>query len=145
MAADPSVAGSAAFADAGYFVEVLSKEPQLLKQVRQLYEETSGKGDAALVNRFMYGTDWEMTLTEGQVDGYLGDFETLFAELETQPRFKSQGLANLSPRFFGGNAARWAGLAQGEATRRRLDAFYKAHNVPMPDWARKLDTGPAAG
>lgn len=145
MSADSSVAGSAAFADAGYFVEVLSKEPQLLKQVRQLFEETSGKGDAALVNRFMYGTDWEMTLTEGQVDGYLGDFENLFAELEDQPRFKSQGLANLSPRFFGGNAARWAGLAQGEATRRRLDAFYEAHGVPKPDWARKLDAGPSAG
>lgn len=139
MAADPSVAGSVAFADAGYFVEVLSKEPQLLQQVRQLYEETSGKGDAALVNRFMYGTDWEMTLTEGAVDGYLGDFETLFAELEAQPRFKSRGLANLSNRFFGTNAASWAGLMRGEAGRNRLDAFYAAYSVPKPDWAKKLD------
>lgn len=139
MSADPSRGGSAAFADAGYFVEVLSKEPQLLQQVRQLYEETSAKGDAALVNRFMYGTDWEMTLTEGQVNGYLGDFENLFAELEVQPRFKSQGLADLSAKFFGVNAARWAGLMPGEATRTRLDAFYKAHSVPKPDWAQKLD------
>lgn len=139
MAADPHASGAQAFADAGYFVEVLSKEPQLLDRVRLLYEETSGNGSAALAQRFMYGTDWEMTLTEGRVDGYLGDFEALFAELEARPLFRSQGQVQLSSRFFALNAARWVGLRPGDAVRKRLDAFYQAHDIPKPDWAVKLD------
>lgn len=144
MQASSAAAGKYAFADAGYFVEVISREPELQSIVRRLYEETSAKGDAALVNRFIYGTDWEMTLTEGPVDGYLGDFETLFAELEASPQLQFQRLSDLAARFFGLNAARWAGLAVGGATRRRLDTFYKDHQVEKPDWAVKLDRRGAA-
>ena len=139
MQASSGASGVNAFADAGYFVEVMSKEPELQSIVRQLYEETSAKGDAALVNRFIYGTDWEMTLTEGAVDGYLGNFERLFADLEQRPLLKSQGLKDLAARFFGLNAASWAGLVFGADTRRRLDDFYKTQGINKPDWAVKLD------
>lgn len=133
-----TASGSLAFADAGYFVEVISKEPDLQSLVQQLYEETSAKGDAALVNRFMYGTDWEMTLTEGAVKGYLEGFERMFSDLESRPLIRSQGHRDLAQRFFGLNAARWAGLAAGDATRNRLDRFYLANGV-KPDWTTKLD------
>lgn len=138
MNAAPTSPGSRAYADAGYFVEVISKEPDLQAVLRKLYEETSSKGDAALVNRFIYGTDWEMTLTEGAVKGYLEGFEKLFKELEAQPAIKSQGHTELAGRFFGLNAARWAGLFPGEATRLRLERFYSKHGI-KPDWAVKVD------
>lgn len=136
---DAGRAGTMAFADAGYFVEVMSREPDLQTVVRRLYEDTSGKGGAALVNRFIYGTDWEMTLTEGPVDSYLGGFEALFADMESQPLMKAQGHTDLAKRFFGWNAARWVGLFAGEATRARLDRFYEGNSVAKPDWAVKLD------
>ena len=103
-----------------------------------MYEETSAKGDAALSNRFMYGTDWEMTLTEGAVKGYLDGFERMLSDLESRPLMRSQGHKDLAQRFFGLNAARWAGLHAGEATRLRLDRFYLANGV-KPDWTGKLD------
>ena len=138
MDGDPTHPGSRAYADAAYFVEVVSKEPDLQSLLRKLYEETSAKGDAALVNRFMYGTDWEMTLIEGPMKNYLRDFETLLSELEVRPAMRSQGHTDLAARFFGLNAARWAGLVAGDATRLRLDRFYSAHRI-KPDWTAKLD------
>lgn len=132
------VPGSRAFADAGYFVEVLKKQPELLTNLRQLYEDSVPPGRAPLAARFMYGTDWEMTLTEGSIDTYLADFVKLFDELEGRPAIREQRMTNLAGRFFGGNAADWAGLRKGEQTRRRLDSFYARHGVSTPDWASKL-------
>ncbi len=143
MNGNPSAAGSLAYADAGYFVEIMSKEPELQTLVQQLYEETIDKGDAALANRFMYGTDWEMTLVEGTITAYLGDFEAMFAQMESRPLFRSRGITDLAGRFFGFNAARWAGLFPGDATRIRLNRFYQAHGI-TPDWTVKLDRTAAA-
>lgn len=143
MNAASTAPGFHAYADAGYFVEVISKEPDLEVLLRKLYNETSAKGEAALVNRFMYGTDWEMTLAEGTVKGYLDGFEALFKELEAQPAIKSQGHTDLAGRFFGLNAAQWAGLMPGDATRIRLDQFYSKHGV-KPDWTAKIDGHGAA-
>lgn len=145
MQAGTGAPGVSAFADAGYFVEVMSREPELLTIVRQLYEETSSTGSAALSNRFLYGTDWMMTLAEGSVGGYLGDFERLFADLEERPVMKSRGVTNLAARFFGLNSADWVGLHAGDATRLRLDAFYRSHGIDRPDWAVKLDRLPKVG
>ena len=131
--------GAFAYAGAGYFVEVMGREPALLANLRRLYDETARKGGAALANRFMYGTDWEMTLTEGSVASYLEDFVTLFEGLEARPAIRTQGLTGLSSKFFGGNAAAWAGLRRGVATRSRLDDFYALHGVAKPDWAEKVD------
>lgn len=138
MSTASGVPGSRAFADAGYFVEVLKKQPELLTNLRQLYEDAVPPGRAPLAARFMYGTDWEMTLTEGSIDAYLADFVKLFDELEGRPVIREQRMSNLSGRFFGGNAADWAGLRKGEQTRQRLDSFYAKYGVQTPDWANKL-------
>lgn len=132
--------GTGAYADAGYFVEVIAREPALRDQLRMLYDETADKGDAALANRFMYGTDWEMTLTEGSVDSYLSQFVELLEELQVRPTIRARGLRNLSSKFFGANAAEWLGLRKGRAARTRLDAFYRSHGVADPDWALKIDS-----
>jgi hypothetical protein len=131
--------GRKAYADAGYFVEGLSQQPQLRAALRELYE-ASTPGIAPLSTRFMYGTDWEMTLAEGKViDDYLDSFIAVFDELSQRPAILSQGVANLADRFFGLNAVEWVGLRAGERARERLDAFYKEHKVDKPAWARKLD------
>lgn len=136
---DAAAPGAHAYADAGYFVEVMRREPALLANLRQLYDETAAKGGAALANRFMYGTDWEMTLAEGSVAAYLEDFVTLFGAMEARPALRAQGLAGLASKFFDGDAAAWAGLRRGEAARGRLDRFYALHRVAPPDWAAKVD------
>ncbi len=131
--------GQFAYADAGYFVEVVASEPALLDNLRALYDETAGKGDAALANRFLYGTDWEMTLAEGSVTGYLTQFVRLFDQLEARPAIRAQGLNGLSRKFFGANAVDFIGLHRGGAARRRLEAFHAARRVPVPDWMSKID------
>lgn len=139
MNSDATKSGAFAYADAGYFVEVMGREPAMLDDLRQLYDETAGKGDAALANRFLYGTDWEMTLTEGAVSTYLNEFVKLFQEIESRPAIKSQGLTGLSAKFFGGNAVNFLGLRKGMLTRKRLDTFYSKNSVPVPDWISKVD------
>lgn len=141
MNADAAQPGAFAYADAGYFVEVIDKNPQLRDLLRVVYDETAGKGDAALANRFMYGTDWEMTLAEGSVDTYLSGFEALMDELEARPASQAKGLRDFSLKFFGMNAAKWIGLHRGEKARDRLDAFYARNGMSEPDWAQKLDRG----
>ena len=139
MSADAAAPGAFAYADSGYFVEVLAKEPALRDQLRALYDETAPKQRAALANRFMYGTDWEMTLTEGNVATYLKDFMGLLEELEQRPAIQQQKLSGLSLKFFGVNAVDWIGLRSGGAARARLEAFYAASNVKPPDWVQKVD------
>jgi predicted TIM-barrel fold metal-dependent hydrolase len=131
--------GRNAYADAGYFVDGLLQQPKLLAALRQLYEQTA-PGRAPLSIRFMYGTDWEMTLAEGSViDSYLDQFVALFDEMEKRPAIKSQGVTKLAERFFGHNAVEWVGLRPGERARERLDRFYEAKGVAKPDWMQKVD------
>lgn len=139
MASREGSSGQFAFADAGYFVEVMDSEPQLRDTLRMLYEKTAPKGNAALANRFMYGTDWEMTLTEGHVEAYLSRFVELFRELESSPAIRSARIQDLAGKFFGSNARIGSGCAKGGRARDRLDAFYGANGVPTPDWMTKLD------
>lgn len=139
MASTPGAAGEFAYADAGYFVEVMKSEPRLRDTLRRLYESTAPKGSAALANRFLYGTDWEMTLTEGEIDTYLSQFVKLFGELEAGPAIQSARIQRPAAKFFGANAADWIGLRQRGRARDRLDAFYRANGVATPDWASKLD------
>ncbi|WP_157979289.1 hypothetical protein [Rhodoferax ferrireducens] len=139
MNSDAMKSGAFAYADAGYFVEVMGSQPAMLDDLRQLYDQTAGKGAASLANRFLYGTDWEMTLTEGAVNTYLHQFVKLFQELESRPAIKSQSLTGLSSKFFGENAANFIGLRKGNSARNRLDTFYARNSVPTPDWAEKVD------
>lgn len=137
-----SESGGHAYADAGYFVEGILERPQLMAALQQLYENTL-PGQAPLSTRFMYGTDWEMTITEGNdIDSYLEQFVALFDDMERRPAIKSQGVANLANRFFGENAVGWIGLRLGERARDRLEKFYAAKSVTPPDWAKKVDELP---
>lgn len=140
MSAAPGAPGQFAYADAAYFSEVLVADPELLETLKTLYDGTVSKGGAALANRFMYGTDWEMTLALGDIDGYLSDFERLFQTIEERPAIKQAGFVGLSAKFFGQNAADWIGLRKDEESRKRLNAFYAANGVERPDWAVKIDS-----
>jgi hypothetical protein len=142
MGDGPGAKGRRAYADAGYFVEGLTQEPRLLAALRELYEQNV-PGQAPLSTRFMYGTDWEMTLAEGNVvDSYLDRFVKVFDDMRQRPAIQSQRVAALSERFFGFNAVEWIGLRKGERARERLDVFYAKHNVAPPDWMTKVDSGP---
>jgi predicted TIM-barrel fold metal-dependent hydrolase len=139
MSAVPGASGQFAYADAAYFSEVLDGDPKALETLKELYDDTVAKGGAALANRFMYGTDWEMTLAHGNVGGYLKDWIKLIQEIEARPAIKQAGVAGLSEKFFGQNAADWIGLRKGQESRKRLDDFYAANGIDTPDWAVKLD------
>lgn len=139
MKAAPKAIGEFAYADSGYFAEVMSRESELLETLKKLYDNTAPKGGAALANRFMYGTDWEMTLSEGKIDTYLSGFEQLFRDIEARPAIKQAGIVGLADKFFGLNAVDWLGLHKEGASRKRLDAFYLENGIELPDWAAKID------
>jgi hypothetical protein len=127
--------GSFLYADSGYFAEVLSQEPSLQAFLSTLYRETRRKGDAALAQRLMYGTDWEMIVREGDTSSnYLTQFEKMFAVLDHQDLGAN---GRLSDRFFGANAATFLGLAPHQLTRMRLDQYYSLSSKPA--WMAKVD------
>lgn len=119
--------GNHAYADSGYFMEAIEHQAGLKAVLAQLIKETEGKGGAALAKRFMYGTDWEMTITQGHIASYLKDFQGVFDSKEV--------LRN----FLGRNAADFAGLHAGRKTRARLQNFYDRHKILTPDWMYKID------
>lgn len=82
-----------------------------------------------LSRQLMYGTDWFMTPQGGDV--YLANMK----EALPPPAHRD---------FYGGNAARFLGLAKGQDTRRRLEAFYRKWGIEAPSWARKIDQPPTA-
>jgi hypothetical protein len=76
----------------------------------------------------MYGTDWFMT-PQGAVP-YLDNMRDALPPDRHGP-------------FYGANAARFLGLRRGEATRRRLEAFYRKWGIADPDWFQRVDSTPA--
>lgn len=130
--------GKFAFADSSYFADVVTRPNELLPKIRELLRMTSKKGDAALAQRFMYGTDWEMIIIEGRkTSSYLINFERLFSLLETDSQSGAEG--NLSDNFFGKNASKYLGLHQGDANRSRLMSFHERHNNPKVPLFDKVD------
>ncbi|MFC0251745.1 hypothetical protein [Massilia consociata] len=138
-----SGAGAHAYADSGYFVEAMDDEDKMLSLLQQLYTRTHDKGPAALENRFLYGSDWEMTITHGRVEPYLASFERLFDRMAGDSRLAGERAKTLVRKFFGANAADYAGLRAGEKTRARLQEFYKRKGIPDADWMRKVDALPS--
>ncbi|SEF15072.1 Amidohydrolase [Rhizobiales bacterium GAS191] len=141
MTPDPGSLGEIFYADPGYFAASLTEPVQLTSRLRKLFRDTSRKGTAALANRLMYGTDWEMIVMEGaESDQYLSRFEQIFANLDADIALGAEG--PLSNRFFGVNAANYLGLRKEGAApsnRARLEAFYGRHQVPQPMWIKKVD------
>ena len=129
LMADPEK-GSNAFADASYFTHLLEDVSVVKSGMRDLFE--SAEFGAITRSRLMYGSDWKMLLLEKHSDGYLERFHQLISEL-------SPDEDSLVSDFFGANAARFLGLHKGEATRDRLDQFYKEQNMSLPVWMSKVD------
>src|SRR5262249_23071939 len=101
------------YADSSYFTDVLSDPATLTETLRTLYRATSANGYAALAQRLMYGTDWEMIVIEGRTEQqYLTNFEQVYAVLDRDSTLGSQG--PLSHRFFALNAASFLGLKAGQ-------------------------------
>jgi hypothetical protein len=135
MSSQPG-AGERAFADSGFFADALTQADKLRATLLTLYGTTSGD---LLAERFMYGSDWEMLVTQVDADVYFTRFGTVFDEIDKAlPGRRVRGVLP-SEAFFGWNAANYLGLTAGAKTRARLDAFYRRHRIPTPDWMTKVD------
>jgi hypothetical protein len=134
--------GEHAFADAGYYSEIdADADAELLEErMRTFYQQPVSEGHAALARRFMYGTDWNLLISQGNIDSYFERFVTVLNNIDkVVPAIDG---FTASQRFFGYNAIDWLGLRSGPA-RDRLTAFYQKNGVSQqPAWMRKV---PAAG
>jgi hypothetical protein len=77
--------------------------------------------------RLMYGSDWQMLARARGWTQYLNDFRAVVGPLTEEAL------------FLGRNAADYFGLRRLQPGRRRLDAFYKKHDLPAPDWTHVVD------
>lgn len=131
---------SRAYADAGYYSEVLDQTQELASRIRSYY----GSSATVLPHRFMYGTDWSLLMNQGDVSAYLDDFIEVFQGLDEQ--FHATDGMEVSRRFFGYNAVEWIGLRKGECARKRLESFYCANGIKWetdpPRWMAKVDKFP---
>jgi hypothetical protein len=139
--------GFNAYADAGYFSEVLKDtggsdgQPdgwqKLEQQFKDFYLNPQTTDAAPFYERMMYGTDWSLLLNEGNIATYLEKFRRLFEMLQKA----DNAPAGLERRFFGANAAAWLGLKDG-ATRERLNKFYSNNGLDTakypPAWLKKV-------
>jgi hypothetical protein len=136
MTAEPSSAGEFLYADSAYFVDLLSRPIELELYLTSLMRESATKGDAALAQRLMYGSDWEMLVMEGaKSEQYLLRFEAMYDVFDRDVTFGAKG--KLSDRFFGINAASFLGLRARQPNRNRLDVYYGPG--PKPAWMSKVD------
>jgi hypothetical protein len=128
------------YADSAYFSEVLTDWHKLESFLAGRMRRTSNRGPAALAQRLMYGTDWEMVVLEGAMSSqYLSRFEAMYSRLDRDTSLGADG--PLSNRFFGINAAKFLGLGIGQPNRRRLDQYYNLSSKPA--WMAKVDSIPA--
>lgn len=124
-----------AYADSGYFSAILSEPDCMRNRLAEYYAKGS---NPLLSKRLMYGTDWNLLISQGGITDYFQNFVQAFQEIDkTAPQ--------ASRRFFGSNAADWLGLTGGR-TRARLDEFYATNKVfaadsgsKLPGWATKLN------
>jgi hypothetical protein len=135
--------GKYLYADSAYFSEILSKqsdlETYLALRMRHSSKNGAYNGPAALAQRLMYGTDWEMVVLEGATsDQYLQRFEAMYSRFDHDSSLGADG--KLSDRFFGINAAIFLGLGVGQPARNRLDKYYAMS--PKPAWMAKVDRLP---
>ncbi len=142
MTAAPGSSGQFAFADSAYFADILSHPAALRETLRQVFRRTAGNGNAALAQRLMYGTDWEMVLIEGTAQRtYLSKFQAVINELAKDPSLGVTG--QLSENFFGRNAAQFLGLSRSAgSSRSRIEALYAKQGVLAPNWMKKVDALP---
>jgi hypothetical protein len=127
-------AGSRAFADAGYFAELIESPPQFTAQLRTLFERDA-QGKKVLPRRFMFGSDWKMLLVESHSNRYFNLFEAL---LKGFAQSLGPGYARLPDDVFARNAADFLMLNAGEPGHVRARDFYRKRGVKDPLWMEKL-------
>jgi hypothetical protein len=124
---------ASAFADSAYEETMLRKATAEGERIGSAYARYP-----ALASHFLYGSDWSLLLTQGKNDVYLKNFVSQMRRLDDS--HLSSETPSASERFFGWNAVSYAGLAQGEQTRGRLNAFYSKNKMGKPLWAQKVDS-----
>ncbi len=128
-----------AYADTGYFSEVLNQATALAHQIETAY----GTSGSVLASRLMYGSDWSLLMNQGNVDQYLAQFVQAFEDVDT--KYPAEQGRKMSQRFFGWNAMDWVGFAKNAQALARLTNFYSAHQIDVqvspPDWMQKLKAG----
>jgi predicted TIM-barrel fold metal-dependent hydrolase len=123
--------GRNVYADSGFFAGILTNPVGVEGTLRDLFVEPG----SMMHDRFMYGTDWMMTLTQKNVRNYLDEFVANIAELKKTPGVPR----DIPDRFFGRNAVDFLGLRKNGANRRRLEAFYAPRKIERPQWMEKVD------
>lgn len=134
LKASAGAPGGRAFADAGYFSELIDSPQELKAQLRTLFERDA-LGDKVLPRRLMFGTDWKMLLVEAHSNTYFNAFEQLLKEFS---QTLGQGFASLPDDVFARNAADFLMLRAGEPGHVRAKRFYDKRGVPDPIWMSKL-------
>lgn len=131
--------GEHAFADTGYFSAIVDEQECMTERLKTFYAQVPAAGNAPLSQRLMYGTDWNLLISEGNIKDYFANFTQAFAEIDKPPT--PEDPISASQRFFGFNAVDWLGLAGGKA-RDRLNAFYAKNGIDIvrdpPPWLSKL-------
>ena len=80
----PRTHGENFYADAAYLTHALTNQSDLTKALQALFRLTAPKKSAALAQRLMYGSDWEMLVIEGAANTrYLANFEQIFSQLDS--------------------------------------------------------------
>lgn len=132
--------GVHAYADAGYFSEVLAEDGTLKDRIIAEYIRVSGGKRSVLESRLMYGTDWNLLINVGDIKPYLSDFIKILDAANKA----TDGYA--SARFFGFNAVEWIGLRRGLPSRLRVENFYRRRGLDFernpPVWMQKVDSTP---
>jgi hypothetical protein len=125
-----------AYGDSAFDAEILKYMAQLEERYKLAYA-----GGGPLPERLMYGTDWNLLMTTGDIDPYMASFVTIIDSLPGAATILDGH--TVRDRFFGWNAAEYLGLKQGQPARMRIEAFYKANGIDVlkspPPWMLKVD------
>jgi predicted TIM-barrel fold metal-dependent hydrolase len=128
MAAAAHQPGANAYADLGYFFDVIDKHDSLKSALAALL-----KRHEIARERLMYGSDWLMIVQERGWARYRTEFRKLIHEVARDPK-------TFERNFFGTNAGRYLGLypsPDGKPNNRsRLEDFHE--NRVRPKWLEKL-------
>lgn len=134
MTPEPNNAGHNVFADSGFFAGGMIDQGRMRDTLHRLYRTDGG----IMSERFMYGSDWHMILTQKNVKHYLANFIELMDRVEGEASRRSARQTTLSNAFFGQNAVEFLGLRANRGNRTRLERFYGKHSVAQPDWLHKV-------
>lgn len=118
------------FADLSYLSELLpGRDPDKANRIRRLMTSFLERYDPEL-RHLMYGSDWIMLGKEKDHERYTSILSAQLAAIGLD--------AACATRFLAGNALRFLGLHQGQPGRKRLEAYYRRHQLDA-SWLRRVD------